>query len=116
MTRFTRLLAVSLALLIAVTSQQMALARAVTTDVTGQVVLCTGQGLTTVAVDAQGNPTGPVHICPDCAMSFMEAVAPSAGLTPIVVHMQTLGQTFVTALQTPSVHIPVHARGPPLSV
>ena len=116
MTRFTHLLAVSLALLIAVTSQHMALARGMSTDVAGQVILCTGQGVTTVAVDAQGNPVGPVHICPDCALSFMDTVASSVVVDPLVVHMQTLGQTFVAALQNPSVLILVNARGPPLSV
>ena len=116
MTRFSRLLAVLLAVLVAATSQQMALARGVATNAAGEVILCTGQGVVTVTVDAQGNPIGPVHICPDCALSFMDHLAVIAVAEPGVVHMQILGQTIVATLQTPFVHTAANARDPPLSV
>lgn len=116
MVRFTRLLAFSLALIVAVTSQHMALARGMTTDAAGQVILCTGQGVVTVTLDAEGNPTGPVHICPDCALSFLDAAGAPATVVAMVVHMQKLGQTYVAALQSPIVHSDVNVRGPPLFV
>lgn len=116
MVRFTRLLAFALAFAVAVTSQQMAMARGMTTDAAGQVILCTGQGVVTVTLDAEGNPMGPVHICPDCALSFLDAAGAPATVAAPVVHMQKLAQTYVSALQSPIVHSDVNVRGPPLSV
>lgn len=40
---------------------------------TGQMVICTSDGLATVYVDAQGAPTGAPHICPDCMLVFGDA-------------------------------------------
>lgn len=111
-----RLLCLTLALLIAVTSQQMAMARAATHDAAGQVILCTGQGVVTVTLDANGEPMGPVHICPDCALTLMLfADVPAVGDAQVV-HIQTLAQTPVAALGTPIIHKATHARDPPLIV
>ena len=51
-------------LVLALTGYQMAAARAQPVPV-GQMVICTGLGLVTVMVDAQGQPTGESHVCPD---------------------------------------------------
>ncbi len=59
----------ALALVVLLTSQQMAIARG-SPAAAGTMVICGGQGIVTITVDAEGNPTGAVHICPDCAMSF----------------------------------------------
>ena len=32
----------------------------------GEAVICTGTGMITIALDAEGNPTGDTHPCPDC--------------------------------------------------
>lgn len=32
----------------------------------GEAVICTGYGIATISLDAEGNPTGPVVLCPDC--------------------------------------------------
>lgn len=64
------------ALCFVLTAQAMAVARG-QTSATGEMVICTGAGVVTVAVDADGNPTGPAHICPDCALSLI-AAAPAA--------------------------------------
>jgi hypothetical protein len=53
----------------------MAMARGTPAPV-GQAVLCSGTGLVTVLVDAEGQPTGQVHICPDCALSILAGVTP----------------------------------------
>ena len=49
-----RFLTLTFVVLIAVTSQQMAMARGVMVDTSGQVVLCTGQGTITVRLDRNG--------------------------------------------------------------
>lgn len=74
---FRPLFGLLLALVLTVTAQSMAVART-SASPTGELVLCTGTGPVTIQVDAEGNPTGPAHICPDCAMSLfqMEFSAP----------------------------------------
>ncbi|WP_083217568.1 hypothetical protein [Thioclava sp. SK-1] len=59
--------------LLAVTSLQMAVARG-QARVAGQIVLCTGTGVTTVHVDAQGQPIDRPQICPDMALNWLVAV------------------------------------------
>ena len=111
-----RLLSLTLALLIAVTSQQMAIARGVTTNAAGQVILCTGQGVVTVTLDANGDPIEPAHICPDCALSLLDVVAGYSAPAPWVIHSSTLVQTIVDKLQSPTVPPVAHARGPPVII
>ena len=74
MSRCRPLLAGFLALTLALTSAAMAAARG-QTMAAGSVVICTGSGAVTMQVDADGQPVGPVHICPDCALSLLEAAA-----------------------------------------
>ena len=64
------LIAVALALLLALTSQSMAVARGASAA-TGQMVLCTGAGPVAVFTDAAGNPTSAPHICPDSALNLV---------------------------------------------
>ena len=65
-----------LALLLGLTGQSMAVARGAPPPV-GVMVLCTGAGPLRVLVDETGAPVGPMHICPDCALSLFDA-APAA--------------------------------------
>lgn len=67
-------LALSLALMLVLTGQGMAIARGAS-DPAGQMVLCTGTGPLSVYVDENGNPTGPPVFCPDCALLLLAAVA-----------------------------------------
>lgn len=39
----------------------------------GQMVICTGTGPVMVSVDENGAPTGPAHICPEAALSLIQA-------------------------------------------
>ncbi|AXQ94480.1 hypothetical protein D0Z66_12080 [Cereibacter sphaeroides] len=41
-----------------------------------QVVICTGHGVATIALDREGRPVGPLHPCPDCLAGLGTAVAP----------------------------------------
>ncbi|WP_323766721.1 hypothetical protein [Marinovum sp.] len=104
-----------LALLLSLTGQSMAVARGAAPPV-GVMVLCTGAGPLTVLVDETGAPTGPRHLCPECALSLFDAAPGSAAAllsrafvreapaTPV--HTTAAGQTLAAP----------RARGPPVSV
>ncbi len=80
---FRPLLTLLMALTLVVTAQSMASARNMTTP-TGEMVLCTGTGPVSIEVDAEGNPTGPVHICPDCSISLFDVALASPELAGFV--------------------------------
>ncbi|APE42411.1 hypothetical protein BOO69_02505 [Sulfitobacter alexandrii] len=80
-----------LALLLALTSQSMAVARG-SAAATGQMVLCTGTGPLAVYVDAQGQPTQAPHICPDSALNVVfDGAAPAVVLPRRLVFFQPGG-------------------------
>ena len=106
-------LSLCLVLLIAVTSQQMALARGTMKDAAGQIILCTGQGVHTVVVDHQGNPIEVVHICPDCALTAPVPADRAPRVEVGAVHMQVLSQTIDPSCETWAIPIVTAARGPP---
>lgn len=43
------------------------------------IVICSGASVTTIIVDADGQPVEQTHFCPDMALSLMAAIAPGAG-------------------------------------
>lgn len=53
----------------------------------GEIVICSGGAAVTVPVDADGNPTGPPHWCPDCALTLFAGLpaAPVAAVPPATV-------------------------------
>lgn len=111
MTRSVRLFAFLLALLVAITSQEVAAARG---HVGQQVVLCTGGGLVTVTLDENGDPTGPAHFCPDGVGNFV-ATATAAPLPPApLVHVSRAEQPPRLQGRAQSVQIDHPARGPPV--
>lgn len=74
--------------LLLVTSQSAAVARG--GGVTGQMVLCSGSGLVTVFTDANGQPTGAPHVCPDAVLGFVVALAmpdPAASLDRVALRL-----------------------------
>jgi hypothetical protein len=107
---------IALALVLALTSVSMAVARG-QVAAGERIVICTGAGLVTIEIDAEGNPVGPVHICPDCALGLIAAAA-----TPSVVVARPAPRAadplpvsapaalFVQSARSPPV------RGPPLAV
>lgn len=109
----TTSLAWLLSALIFVTSAQMAVARG-HAMMAGQIVICTGYGLKVINVDADNQPIGPVHYCPDCALSFMDLVAPGM---PDVRNPSRVTAVRFTAIHAqshqPACHLAVPARGPP---
>ena len=58
----------------ALTSVTLAVARGAPPHA-GVMVICTGDGVERVAVDARGQPAAPPHVCPDCLLAF-HATAP----------------------------------------
>jgi hypothetical protein len=58
-------LRLALVLVLALASVTLQVARGQAAGVS-EVVICAGYGVATVTLDARGNPTGPVHPCPDC--------------------------------------------------
>lgn len=113
--RFQPFFAIALALLLVLTAQSMAAARGMP-GVSGSVVLCTGSGPLTILTDAEGQPVGPAHICPDCTLSSIVALAQDA---PLVAH--PMGRS--EALKSPGRSVVLHriaqpfsARDPPAAV
>lgn len=65
-----------LALVLALTSVTATVARAQAAGAT-EMVICSGLGITTITVDAEGNPTGPMHDCPLCLAAMGAALLPA---------------------------------------
>ena len=61
-----------LSLMLVFTGQSMAVARGMPGP-HGTIVLCTGQGPVMINVDADGQPLGAPHLCPDGALSLIQA-------------------------------------------
>jgi len=112
MVRLRFISAIALSLLIALTSASMAVARG-QTSVAGQMVICTGYAYVTVDVDSEGQPVGPRHICPDCALSLLNALT-----TPFAFEMPEFvsGQAVVVEKEigmSGAALFALQARGPP---
>ena len=78
MTTFLRIVtAYSLAMMLGLTSLTLASARGHAPAV-GSIEICTGMGMQVIQVDAEGNPVGTPHICPDGIAAFVhvDAVVP----------------------------------------
>lgn len=114
MIRLRPIFAILLSLVLLATGGMMAVARG-QTMVAGQIVLCTGTGPVTVNVDENGEPVGPVHICPDCALSLLAAVpAPEHSVAPVE---RAVSLHFVASVVTAESvgSVPSRARAPPVA-
>jgi hypothetical protein len=108
-------LALILALVLALASQTMAVARTHAAQPGLTMVICSGYGVTTVTLDADGNPTGPVHPCPDC-LSGLALALPAATGTPAMPQTRARAVPVRASAPLPPAWRPVApARGPPLS-
>ncbi|MEW9919542.1 hypothetical protein AB2B41_08010 [Marimonas sp. MJW-29] len=109
------LISLCLALMLALTSQVMAVTR-VSADATGQMVLCVGAEIVTVYVDEEGQPTAAPHRCPDCALS--EGFVPEP---PRLMAPQEVAAAFLVAESAKSIlraerSPKPHTRAPPIPV
>ena len=115
MTAVRPLFTLMLALTLAVTSLFMAASRGrVYAGVA--VEICSGGGLVTVTLDAQGQPVGPAQLCPDLVLGFFA----DAGLPDTIPVYEPRKLSAHCAVESPaSQPHPVPnpgARDPPLSV
>ncbi|MCW1931522.1 hypothetical protein [Pararhodobacter zhoushanensis] len=82
----------------------------------GEVVICSGYGLTSISVDAEGNPTGPRILCPDCVPAFAALTDPAL---PIAERAGTLNPIRFASreIAAPPPPAPVHSwsRAPPVT-
>ena len=102
-----------LALMLAFTSRSMAAACGML-NAAGEIILCTSEGIVSVAVDENGQPVEAPHICPDCAMSLFAFVADTSALPlrPLgsVETLSPVGAAHRASMQ----EVPATARGPPM--
>lgn len=117
MTRRLRIyLALTLVAIMVLTSQSMAVARGAARDATGQIVLCTGTGPVSVYVDEDGQPVGRPHICPDCALHLLAAVA-APDIAPVPLALSSRKHPLILAEVSAETVAPASsARGPPAAV
>ena len=112
MTWLRNQIAILLVAVLVLTGHSMAIARGMQNSA-GLMELCIGDSAVMVAVDAEGNPTGHSHICPEFSLSLMDAVAPVPALAvPLEVRGQKIADTNEVIVR---VVRPVNAsaRGPP---
>jgi hypothetical protein len=83
----------------------------------GEMVICSGLGMVTVAVDADGNPTGPMLPCPECVVA-MAGLADAAVILPLpaltLVALRHLSAEHPAPQTGRSVHI--QPRAPPVVI
>jgi hypothetical protein len=105
-----------LALCLALTSVSLAIARA-QPPMAEWVEICGDRAEGPVAVDAEGRPVGPVHLCPDCiaAFAYADLAVPQPGLLPPQ-SWQLVARDHVLPSQWPVPVRAVEARGPPFLV
>ncbi|MEL7117562.1 MAG: hypothetical protein AAGP08_18590 [Pseudomonadota bacterium] len=97
-----------------ITSGAMAVARGNMLDAEGQIVLCTSHGTSLLLIDADGNPLGAPHICPDCNLSLIGADASPHAILASDVAFTVLVSPKAPTL-APTVHVSVvQARAPPV--
>jgi len=104
-----------LAVLIGFTSVTMSLARGQMRDAAGSIVLCSSTGPIAIVVDADGQPIGPMPICPDCALGGLDAIELN------IAYPATFGIETATTFDSEQIFwhsqhsVPNRARGPPSS-
>lgn len=105
-------------LLIAVltfTGHSMAIARGMS-PATGMMELCTGDQVVMVHVDANGEPTGPAHICPEFSLMLMDMLSPVPSIAaPLVARSERNVLTEQTDIAL-AWDIQASARAPPYGI
>jgi len=107
--------ALFLSLTLALAGYGMAAARGQSQDINAQMVICTGVGITTISIDADGNPVESTHLCPD-AMSIFVA---DFSTVEILANQKRLQWQISLPQSIPAISaetLTPSARGPPLVV
>lgn len=109
------ILPLALAALVVLTAQTFAVARG-QAAVAGEIVMCSGGVAVTVTVDAEGKPTGPAHVCPDCVMNALAALPASGALAGFERTLLALAFVDVPVLPASADAVVPRARDPPRAV
>ena len=84
----------------------------------GQTIVCTGYGITTITLDAHGNPVpaGPLILCPDCVPALAALTDATHPLAPAPTRAAPMhfGQRNVTPF-APDAPVHCHSRAPPVT-
>jgi len=112
---FRTYLALTLAALLTLTGQSIAVARGMPGP-SGMMELCTGTGPVMVYVDAQGQPTAPPRYCPDDAFHVLSIVALPDAVTAPPVTLSRLTPVQQDAAVADLRPVPATARAPPAFV
>lgn len=108
-------IALALALMLGLTSLTLAMARG-QAPAAGTIEICSGMGLQVITVDAEGNPVGAPHVCPDAIAAFVSVDAPEPKLP---VRRVANGERLNTAWEVSVAEadcLRATARGPPVFV
>lgn len=110
-----RRIAISLVLsvVLGLASLTMAVARAQSAAVDGQITICSGYGVVSVSVDANGNPVGPVHPCPDCLAHLLLATLPAPQVAAEPLPRLSRLSVVEPPTRLAQYDIPPKSRGPP---
>jgi len=85
--------------------------------VAGEVWLCSGTGMVAMAVDADGNPVGPMQLCPDCTLTLSGLEGGADLLSEPLLLVLPVRYLAPVALALPGDPLPLPpARGPPAPV
>ncbi|WP_393935077.1 hypothetical protein [Roseovarius sp. S1116L3] len=80
------------------------------------LTICSGTGPLSIVVDAEGQPMGAPHICPDCALAALGAILPGLTDHPVPVTSRRAARAAPlpsgTALVNPT---QARARAPPVA-
>jgi hypothetical protein len=115
MTPLRAITTLGLCLFLAATSVTLAVARGAPGPA-GVMVICTGEGVARVTVDADGRPMAPPHPCPDCLLA-LHAAAPSDPLPAPRDASVSARAPFADARHATAPARPaMQARAPPLPV
>lgn len=106
-------IAVLLATILGLTGQAMAVARG-TSNASGEMVICSGNGPQILLIDSNGKPTGPAHICPDCTLSLINTSAQTPFTISRFLARKLPRDHDLLAFATPSTLVRATARGPPV--
>ena len=112
---YRSLVSLCLALMLAMTSQSMAVARG-DSAATGQMVLCTGVGPVAVYTDPAGQPTNAPHICPDSALNVIFLGPAGHVAAPKRSIWLDHGAATITRQAPVHRHPAPPSRGPPVTV
>lgn len=112
-THMRALVGVVLVMGLVLTGHSVAVARGLSGSV-GFMELCTGTGPVMVAVDADGVPVGPTHICPDYGLALLDWVDETPHQYAPLQTSRDVTVAFTAILATPTHRVRATARAPPV--